>query len=166
MLLSAGANINHRDKYGQTALIVSKTNRIFMLLFQPNADINLLEHSTSTHLMIACDLGHMAVIETLLVEYNNDPNVQNKAGCSAIIFASRRGHLQIVLKEKADHNVQNHKVWTALIFASLNGDHHMVKILLEKGADPNIHTIDGLTALIVTSINGLLQHCNVCQFRR
>ena len=160
MLLSAVANISHKDKYGRTALMVSKTNKIFLLLLQPNAYINLLEHSTSTHLMIASDLGHMAVIENLLVEYNNYPNVQNKAGWSAIMFASRSGHLQAVdllLKENADPNVQNLKGWTALIFASLNGDHQVVEILLEKGANPNIHTIDGLTALIIASINGHLQ---------
>ena len=50
-LLSAGANINLKDKYGHTALMVSKTNKIFLLLLQPNSDIDLLEHSTSTHLM-------------------------------------------------------------------------------------------------------------------
>ena len=79
-----------------------------MSLLQPNTDTLLLEHSTSTHLMIACDLGHMAVIETLLVEYHNDPNVQNKAGWSAVMFASRSRHLQVVerlLQENADHNV-------------------------------------------------------------
>ena len=160
ILLSAAANIHHQDKYGHTALMVSKTNKIFLLLLQPNAKIILLEHSTSTHLMIASDLGHMAVIETLLVEYNNDPNVQNKAGWSAIMFASRNGHLLVVellLKKHANPNVQNLKGWTALMFASHNGHHQVVEILLKKGADPNIHAIDGLTALIMASINGHLQ---------
>ena len=160
MLLLAGANINHQDIYGQTALTVSKTNKIFLLLLQPNKKISFLEHSTSTHLMIASDLGHMAIIETLLVEYNNDPNVQNKAGWSAIMFASRSGHLQVVellLKENANPNVQNLKGWTALMFASRNGDHQVIEILLQKGADPNIHAIDGSTALMIASINGNLQ---------
>ena len=159
-LLSAGANINHKDKYGHTALMVSKTNKIFLLLLQPNAKISFFEHSTSTHLMIASDLGHVAVIETLLIEYNNDPNVQNKAGWSALMFASRNGHLQVVdllLKQNADPNVQNLKGWTALILASGYGDPCLVEILLKKGADPNIHAIDGLTALIIASINGHLQ---------
>ena len=159
-LLSAGANINHKDKYGHTALMVSKTNKIFLLLLQPNPKISFFEHSTSTHLMIASDLGHVAVIETLLIEYNNDPNVQNKAGWSALMFASCNGHLQVVdllLKQNADPNVQNLKGWTALILASGYGDPCLVEILLKKGADPNIHAIDGLTALIIASINGHLQ---------
>ena len=155
-LISAGADIYHYDNNGHTALMVSKTNKIFLSLLPPNTDTLLLEHSTSTHLMIASDLGHMAVIETLLVEYNNDPNVQNKAGWSAIMFASRSRHLQIVqrlLKENADPNVQNLKGWTALTFACCNGDHQIVEILLKKGADPNIHANNGLTALIIASIN-------------
>ena len=159
-LVSAGANINHEDKYGHTALMVSKTNKIFLLLLQPNAEINFLEHSTSTHLMIASDLGHEAISETLLVEYNNDPNVQNKAGWSALMFASRRGHPQVVnllLKENADPNVQNLSGSTALIFASRNGYHKVVEILLKKGADPNIRATNELTALIIASINGHLQ---------
>ena len=105
-LLSAGANINNGDKYGHTALMVSKTNEIFQLLLQPNADINLHKHQESTHLMIASDLGCLTVVETLL-RFKNDPSVQNKAGRSTLIFASRNGHLQVVellLEENADAN--------------------------------------------------------------
>ena len=159
-LMSAGANVNHKDKYGHTALMVSKTNKIFLLLLQPNADINFLEHSTSTHLMIASDLGHVVISETLLVEYNNDPNVQNKAGWSAIMFASRNDHLHVVellLKENADPNVQTLKGWTALMFASHKGNHQVVEILLQNGANPNLHAIDGSTALMIASINGNVQ---------
>ena len=57
MVLTAVANINYKDKYGHTVLIVLKT-KIFLLLLQPNAHTNLLEHSTLTHVMIASDLGH------------------------------------------------------------------------------------------------------------
>ena len=61
--------------------MVSKTNKICLLFLQPNTKISLIEHITSKHLMIASDLGHVAIIQTLLVKYNNDPNVQNKAEC-------------------------------------------------------------------------------------
>ena len=157
MLLSAGANIHHQDKYGQTALMVSKTNKIFFLLLQPNANISFIEHSTSTHLMIASDLGQVAVIETLLVRYNNDPNVQNTLGWSAIMFASRNGHLQVVellLEKNADPNVRTNAGCTALMFTSHNGHHQVVEILLNKGANPNIQTNNGWTALIFASENG------------
>ena len=160
ILLSAGANIHHQDKYGHTALMVSKTNKIFLLLLQPNAKIILLEHSTPTHLMIASDLGHMAVIETLLVEYNNDPNVQNKAGWSAIMFASHSGHLQVVellLKKGADPNIHAINGLTALIIASINGHLQLSELLLQEKADPNAHDNEGWTSLMFASENGHLQ---------
>ena len=59
--------------------MVSKTKEIFYLILKSSKDINFLEHKESSTLMIACDLGHSAVVKNLLLEHNNDPNVQNKA---------------------------------------------------------------------------------------
>ena len=160
-LILTGANINHKNKYGHTALTVSKTNKIFLLLLQPNKKISFFEHITSTHLMIASDLGHVAIIETLLVKYNNDPNVQNKAGWNAIMFASRNGHLQVVellLKESCDPNLRNNEGWTALMLACQNGCLHIVELLLKKNADPNVCSNTGWTPLLLASMNG---HSNV-----
>ena len=159
ILLLARANIHHQDKYGQTALMVSKTNKIFLLLLQPNADINITKHEESTHLMIASDVGHLAVVDSLL-RLNNDPNIQTKSGWSAIMFASSNGHLKVVeilLKKGANPNSQANDGWTALIFASQCGHHQVVEILLEKGADPNIHAIDGLTPLLIACSNDHLE---------
>ena len=153
ILLSAGANIHHQDKYGQTALMVSKANKIFLLLLQPNADINIMKHEGLTQLMIASDVGHLAVVDSLL-RLNNDPNVQTKSGWSAIMFASSNGHLQVVellLEKNADPNVCTNSGCTALMFTSYNGYHQVVEILLEKGANPNIQANDGWTALLSAS---------------
>ena len=153
MLLSAGANIHHLDKYGQTALMVSKANKIFLLLLQPNADIKILKHDGLTQLMIASDVGHLAVVDSLL-RLNNNLNVQTKSGWSAIMFASSNGHLQVVellLEKNADPNVCTNSGCTALMFTSYNGYHQVVEILLKKGANPNIQANDGWTALLSAS---------------
>ena len=155
-LLSAGANINHKDNNGHTALMVSNTVKIFLLLLQPNADIDISMHKSSTPLMMACDLGYLTVVETLL-RLNNNPNVQNKLGWSALIFASCNGHLQMVellLEENADPNVCTNAGCTALIFSSHNGYHQVVEILLQKGANPNIQENNGLTALMFACRKG------------
>ena len=155
-LLSAGANINHHDNNGHTALIVSNPISIFLLLLQPNADIDISIHKSSTPLMMACDLGYLTVVENLL-RLNDDPNVQNKSGWSALIFASRNGHLQIVellLEENADPNVCTNAGCTALIFTSHNGYHHVVELLLHKGANPNIQENNGLSALMFACQKG------------
>ena len=124
--------------------MVSKTAKIFLSLLQPNADIDNSIHESSTPLMIANDLGYLTVMETLLT-FNNNPNIQNMLGWSAIIFTSRNGHLPVVellLEEKADPNVSTNAGYTALAFASRNGYHKVVEILLHKGANPNIQAID------------------------
>ena len=156
LLLSAGANINHKDNYGYTALMVSKTNKIFLLLLQPTADIDITKHKGLTQLMIASDLGRLAVVDCLL-RLNNDPNIQTKTGWSAIMFASRNGHLQVVqllLVKNADPNACTNAECTALMFTSHNGYHQVVEILLNKGANPNIQADNGWTALISASQNG------------
>ena len=156
LLMSAGANINHVDSYEQTALMVSKTNKIFLLLLQPNADTNIIKHEGLTQLMIASDVGHLTVVDSLL-RLNNDPNVQTKSGLSGIMFASRNGHPQVVellLENNADPNVCTNAGCTALMFCSHNGYHQVVEILLNKGANPNIQANDGWTALISASQNG------------
>ena len=138
LLLSAGANINHKDNYGHTALMVSKTNEIFLLLLQPTADINITKHKGLTQLMIASDVGHLAVVDCLL-RLKNDPNIQTKSGWSAVMFASCNGHLQVVellLEENADPKVCTNAGCTALMFTSHNGYHQVVEILLNKGANP------------------------------
>ena len=155
-LISAGANSNHQDNNGLTAIIVSKTTEIFLSLLQPNVDIDISIHGSSTPLMIASDLGYLTVVETLL-RLNNHPNVQNKSGWSALILASRSGHLQVVellLEENADPNVCTKAGCTALAFASRNGYHQVVQLLLHKDADPNIQANDDWTALMFASQNG------------
>ena len=159
MLISAGANINHHDINGNTALMFSNTINIFLLLLPPHAHINFSIHESTTPLMIASDLGYLAVVESQL-RLNNNPNVQNLSGWSAIIFASRNGHLQvteILLKKGANPNIQSNRGWTALMFASQNGHFRVVEVLLKKGADPNIHSAKGQTAFMLASSKGHLQ---------
>ena len=156
-LVLVGANVNFQDNIGQTALMVSKTKEIFSLLLQSNAGINILTHNGSTPLIIASGLGHLSVVETLLVEYSNDPNFRNEIGMTALLFASGNGHYQvaeILLKNGADPNIRDNDGSTALLFASGNGHYHLAEILLKNGADPNIHDNEGWMALIVSSQNG------------
>ena len=83
-LLLVKGNVNLQDNTGRTALMVSKTKEIFSLLLQSSADINILTHKGSTPLIIASVLGHISLVETLIREHNNDPNLPNKEGYTAI----------------------------------------------------------------------------------
>ena len=160
-LVLVGANVNFQDNIGQTALMVSKTKEIFSLLLQSNAGINILTHNGSTPLIIASGLGHLSVVETLLVEYSNDPNFRNEIGMTALLFASGKGHYQvaeILLKNGADPNIHDNDGWTALILSSQYGHQQIVELLLEKQVDPNVQNSKiGRTALIQASQQGHYQ---------
>ena len=157
ILVSVGANINLQDNTGRTALMVSKTKEIFSLLLQSNADINIFTHRGSTPLIVASDLGHLSVVEMLLIAHRFDPNFQNEKGWTALLYASLRGHYQVVqilLENFGDPNLQGENGLTALMLASFRGDYQVVEILLKKGADPNIYNNNGYTTLIVACQNG------------
>ena len=160
-LVLVGANVNFQDNIGQTALMVSKTKEIFSLLLQSNAGINILTHNGSTPLIIASGLGHLSVVETLLVEYSNDPNFRNEIGMTALLFACQNGHYQMVeilLKNGADPYIQSISGSTALILSSQNGHQQVVELLLEKQVDPNVQNSKiGRTALIQASQQGHYQ---------
>lgn len=87
------------------------------------------------------------------LEKGADPNQADNYGWTALMFASRQGHVEIVdmLFEKgADPNLVNKKDWTALMFASLYGRVEVIEKLLNKGADRDKVNNNGQTAFTLT----------------
>jgi ankyrin repeat protein len=92
-----------------------------------------------TRLMVACYLGHVAVMKQSL-ENGADVNAQGRDYSNALHTASLRGHEQIVkllLDKGADVNAQGRDYSNALRAASLQGHEQIVKLLLDKSADVN-----------------------------
>ena len=77
--------------------------------------------------MFASRNGHLQLAELLLKE-KADPNARNNNGCTALMFASESGLLQI-LQENADPNVCSSTGWTPLQLASRNGHSNVIEIL-------------------------------------
>ena len=158
ILLKNGADPNIRNNDGYTAVMVSKTKEIFSLLLQFNADINILTNNGTTPLIVASsDPECLSIVETLLREYNNDPNVQNEGGSTALMRAAYWNAYQVVeilLKYGGNPNIHNNNGWTALINAAQNGHQQILELLLEKHVDPNVQNSEnGTTALIQASRN-------------
>ena len=161
ILLKNGADPNIRNNDGCTAVMVSKTKEIFSLLLQFNADINILTNNGTTPLVVASsDPECLSIVETLLREYNNDPNVQNEGGSTALMRAAYWNAYQVVeilLKYGGNPNIHNNNGWTALIGAAQNGHQQVLELLLEKQVDPNIPDKNGSTALMVATCRGRYQ---------
>jgi len=91
------------------------------------------------------DIGNVR----LLLDRGADPNVQDRFGRSALMYAS--GHIDIVkllLDRGINLNIPDISGDTALMHASMDSHIETVKLLLDKGADPNIVANDGHTALM------------------
>ena len=110
------------------------------------------------------------VVQALLAK-GADVNDKDSNGETALMWASRFGHLgvvQVLLAKGADVNAKMGNGRTALMVASSNAfdwiyhlEHldqrlDVVQALLAKGADVNAKDNDGATALMLASSSGLL----------
>lgn len=158
-LLAKGADINTRDRNGDTALAlaayVSITKDITLLkavtlLVDNGADINLKNHRGYTALIWASLSGNTDTA-TVLLSAGADPNAKAEGGSTPIMFAAMRGHtsvVQVLISKGAEINTQNDYGITPLMRAAGEGQTDTVKRLLENAADPKIKDKRGRTALL------------------
>jgi ankyrin repeat protein len=81
----------------------------------------------------------------------NSPPGPNDKGMNSLIFASWKGHQDIVrllVDAGADLNFRSQTGATALVYAASGGHEECVRILLNKGARTDIPMNDGTTALL------------------
>lgn len=79
-----------------------------------------------------------------------DVNRPDMCGWTALMFASARGHLEIVkelIQARAHVNTVSNERWTALMLAAQNGYFEIVKELIQAGANVRAVASHGWTAL-------------------
>jgi ankyrin repeat protein len=68
-LIAAGANVNAKDRFGETALMfaaaVTRNIRIVKLLIADGADVHAKTEDGDTALIIAAKRGHTGIVELL-----------------------------------------------------------------------------------------------------
>ncbi|KAL8807264.1 MAG: hypothetical protein Q9182_000769 [Xanthomendoza sp. 2 TL-2023] len=157
--LARGADINARDKEGDTALMKNikyGRNDIVSLLLQRGADVNARNKQGDTALIYASILERYHMIR-LLLQGGADVNARDKEGDTALMKSIKYGHNDIVsllLQRRADVNARNKQGDTALIYASMLERYYMIRLLLKGGADVNARDGGGRTALHVASAYG------------
>ncbi len=118
-IIDKGADIESKDRWGETALILSAGNgkvENVKILLEKGADINAVSGSKTTALMRAAAKGKNRVVEELI-------------------------------KSGADLNRKNIKGFTALMMAVGEADYESVILLIKKRVDVNIKNDIGQTAL-------------------
>ena len=111
LLLQCGANVDHKNSSGWTALMKASENG--------DSKLEIIE---------------------LLLKHGAQVDLQNDAGECALIVAAQNGQAKLAAKLVQEYRTsvglnQKHSNWTALMEASESGSIDIVKLLLEHGAD-------------------------------
>ncbi|KAL0275144.1 UNVERIFIED_CONTAM: hypothetical protein PYX00_003100 [Menopon gallinae] len=145
LLLSRGADIEHRDKKGFTPLILAATaghEKVVDILLNHGADIEAQsERTKDTPLSLACSGGRYEVVELLLNKMANKEH-RNVSDYTPLSLAASGGYVNIIkllLHHGAEINSRTGSKLgiSPLMLASMNGHTAAVKLLLDMGSDIN-----------------------------
>uniref|UniRef100_A0A0K2TWX8 Multiple ankyrin repeats single KH domain [Nasonia vitripennis] n=1 Tax=Lepeophtheirus salmonis TaxID=72036 RepID=A0A0K2TWX8_LEPSM len=147
LLLSRGANIEHRDKKGFTPLILAATaghEKVVEILLDHTvaAEIEAQSDRTKdTPLSLACSGGRYEVVEILLSRHANKEH-RNVSDYTPLSLAASGGYVNIIkllLSHGAEINSRTGSKLgiSPLMLAAMNGHTAAVKLLLDMGSDIN-----------------------------
>ena len=97
-LLEGGADVNARNKYGDTAILCASFQRQLKCLYwllQSGADVNIQNSEGYTPLMNATGNGDLECL-TMLTNSGADVNLVNIDGDSALTITARESHFECV----------------------------------------------------------------------
>jgi ankyrin repeat protein len=157
-LIKQGAELNVRDGWGRTALMVSaykRDHKTARMLIKAGADLNALDVQAYDVLTISAVEDDVKMVDLALASGANPKLITSPYKGTALIAAAHLGHDGVVLaliKAGADLDHVNNLGWTALIEAVVlgnGGKRHQatVKALVDAGASLDIADRQGRTPL-------------------
>ncbi len=153
ILLAAGADVNAKNKHGQTPLHEAAgygRAEIVKLLLKAGAKVNAKNRWGETPLHDAAALRDNAETAKILLEAGAEVNAKNNGGRTPLHLAAQSGQTEVVkilLVTGADINAKDKAGDTPLHEAARHGHPEVVKILLAAGAKVNAKDEDGATPL-------------------
>ncbi|MDD9900672.1 MAG: ankyrin repeat domain-containing protein [Alphaproteobacteria bacterium] len=157
-LLGNGADIEKRNKEGETPLFVAVSNREFyhlQALIARKADVNALNENGTSPLVKALRRGDHYIIDSL-IDHGADVRQKDVGGIviSPLIIAVESGLpirvIERILNHGADVNERDEQGWTALMQAAqVDCDAAFLQALLDKGANPCMKDDQGRTAATI-----------------
>ncbi|CAL8304547.1 unnamed protein product [Lota lota] len=142
VLLTAGANINIKDKSGLTPLLAAVSNykpAMAKALIKCGAEVHLTDASRQSCLHLASAKGLSELVSMLL--YFGSLDLRNKKQKTAIYLAAENGHqecVEILANAGANVDIQAKDCSTPLMAATKAQSERCVEVLLKHGADPNV----------------------------
>jgi ankyrin repeat protein len=150
-LVTNGANVDKKDKDGNTAIMFSKSPMAAEFLLQKSANIEAENKIGETALIIAAKNGNQELVN-LLLRKGAEVNHADKRLRTPLDYASYEGHIEIVnilLKNGALVDGSPDCKRTPLFKSLLRGHHEVATQLIQKGADPNKISPLGSSPLMV-----------------
>ena len=174
MLTYTTCDPNVQDNYGNTPLHFLSRNgdlqcvKLIVKTSTVRVDPNLININRQTALHLACENGHVNIVEDLLVHAKFNPNVPDIYGNTAVHIATWKGDLGLVKlifvtsTVSIDRDVSNKHIQTALHIACEYGHTNIVEYLLAHAKfNPNVQDDNGNTALHIATRKGDLGLVNL-----
>lgn len=164
-LLAAGANVNHQDDDGRTAVFLAvKFSRVDMMeeLIRRGCNVNIGKYNQSNCLHMASRRGNAGVVQSL-VDAGHSLNAVNWGGNTPVLIACRFGHKEVVdklLTSGADINIPNKLGHYPLHYAAFTGDVDLVATLIRSGARPDVRTHLGISPIMLSTEHNF---CNMIE---
>ncbi|XP_030070763.1 ankyrin repeat domain-containing protein 63 [Microcaecilia unicolor] len=138
--------VNSRAEHGRTLLMFAVRLpdpalglRFTRLLLEKGAHVNEQDERGRTALSLACELGCLDAVK-LLVQFNADPEIPDRAGNGPLIYAAAAGHsavLEFLLRAFKRLGLRpertNHAGQSALQVATVRGHSECVRALSGQG---------------------------------
>lgn len=175
MLISYGANLNIRNRKGQSLLhqaaIKGHSDILQTFLDYNMIPINATDTRGATALHLAAKHGHKSIVKILLafpnIEINSRDADEVTPLCIAIREDQQSAAMQILSEESAEINATCRHGQTALHYAVQNGNILLVCVLLEiESLDPNIRDGCGWTPITYAALSGSLRLLEVLLTRQ
>ncbi|MFB8787332.1 MAG: ankyrin repeat domain-containing protein [Potamolinea sp.] len=146
LLIAKGADVNAKNKNGETPLHLARSQEMAQLLIAKGADVNAKNKNGETPLHLA----RSQEMVQLLIAKGADVNAKNKNGETPLRLALRINKqeiAQLLIANGADVNARDNYGETLLNLALLNNKQEIAQLLIANGADVNARDNYGSTLL-------------------
>ena len=160
-LISLGAPVDAKNKYGSTPLLMSSSAEVSEILLNLGADINAVNSYGSTPAHIAAYHGKSAIL-ALLLSRGADIHVADMRGLTLLHSAvslscgsANKECAKMLLDHGADINAKNWRKETPFHFACRFMKKRLIQMMMKYSPDLNACDEDGATPLMRLADRGM-----------